>query len=142
MEELTDAEVLCGLETKWELNGIFTDGKFDFTNPSVLFRNNIKNSSWLQKEGHDIKLVNLAGLGDGNNTEECGKFSDWLKQLLILPSGNLENGIFSTTMYLIPFHPREFGCAYLPTASNVSSKLEDKTILDKTGILEELYYDY
>ena len=132
LEELTDAEVLFALEFKWEANGVFKDGIFNFTQTSVLARNNVKSSSWLQKEGHDIKLTNLAGLGKDPN--ECGKFMDWLRQLLILPSGNLENNIFSTTMYLIPFHPRDFGCAYLPIASCVSEKLEDKNIKDKTGL--------
>ena len=74
LEELSDAEVLYALEYKWAANGIFKDGKFDFTNSSVLARKNIKNSKWIQKEGHDIKLTNLAGLGNGNNSEECGKF--------------------------------------------------------------------
>ena len=134
LEELSDAEVLYSLEYKWAANGIFKDGKFNFNKSSVLARNNIKDSSWLQKEGHDIKLTNLAGLGNGNNTEECGKFMDWLRQLLILPTGNLENNIFNTTMYLIPFHPREFGVAYLPTASCVSPNLEDKALFDKTGL--------
>ena len=134
LEELSDAEVLYALEFKWAANGIFKDGKFDFSKTSVLARNNVKNSSWLQKEGHDIKLTNLAGLGNGNNSDSCGKFMDWLRQLLILPSGNLENNIFGTTMYLIPFHPREFGVAYLPTASCVSPNLEDKNILEKTGL--------
>ena len=134
LEELTDAEVLFALETKWENNGVFKDGKFEFTKSSVLARNNVKNSYWIQKEGHDIKLTNLAGLGDGNKSEACGKFMDWMRQLLILPTGNLENGIFNTTMYLIPFHPREFGCAYLPTASCVSPELEDENIKDKTGL--------
>lgn len=134
LEELTDAEVLFALESKWEANGVFKDGRFDYTKSSVLARNNVKDSSWLQKEGHDIKLINLAGLGDGNKSDECGKFMDWMRELLILPTGNLDNNIFSTTMYLIPFHPREFGCAYLPTASNVSPNLEDKTILEKTGM--------
>ena len=59
---------------------------------------------------------------------------DWLRQLLILPTGNKSNNIFGTTMYLIPFHPREFGCAYLPTASCVSPNLEDKSIFEKTGL--------
>lgn len=59
---------------------------------------------------------------------------DWLRELLILPTGNKSNNIFGTTMYLIPFHPREFGCAYLPTASCVSPNLEDKTIAEKTGL--------
>ena len=134
LEELSDAEVLWALESKWENEGVFKDGKFNFDNASVLARNNVKNSSWLQKEGHDIKLVNLAGLGNGNKSEECGKFMDWLRQLLILPSGNKSNNIFGTTMYLIPFHPREFGCAYLPTASGVSPNLEDKNIAEKTGL--------
>jgi len=46
----------------------------------VLARNNVKDSSWLQKEGHDIKLINLAGLGDGNKSSGCGKFMDWLRE--------------------------------------------------------------
>ena len=133
LEELSDAEVLFALESKWEANGVFSNGSFNFSKTSVLARNNVKNSSWLQKEGHDIKLINLAGLGNGNNSDDCGKFMDWLRELLILPSGNLSNNIFGTTMYLIPFHPREFGCAYLPTASCVSPNLEDKNILEKTG---------
>ena len=134
LEELTDAEVLFALEFKWQNEGVFDNGKFEFKKTSTLARNNIKNSSWLQKEGHNIKLINLAGLGNGNKYEETGKFMDWLRQLLILPSGNKSNNIFATTMYLIPFHPREFGCAYLPTASCVSPNLEDKNILEKTGL--------
>jgi len=134
LEELTDSEVLFALETKWKNEGVFENGKFNFTKASVLARNEIRDSSWLQKEGHDIKLVNLAGLGNGNEKDECGHFMDWLRQLLILPTGCPENGIFSTTIYLIPFHPREFGCAYLPTASCVSPNLEDKTIYEKTGL--------
>lgn len=137
LEELTDAEVLWALESKWEKEGVFKDGKFEFSKSSVLARNNVKDSSWLQKEGHDIKLVNLAGLGNGNKSEECGKFMDWMRQLLILPTGNKSNGIFSTTMYLIPFHPREFGCAYLPTASCVSPNLEDCKIKEATGLNAE-----
>ena len=46
LEELTNEEVLFGLEMKWEANGIFNSGKFSFKNDkvSVLARNNIKNS--------------------------------------------------------------------------------------------------
>lgn len=134
LEELSDSEVLFALEYKWTANGVFKDGKFDFSKTSVLARNNVKDSSWLQKEGHDIKLTNLAGLGNGNFSEECGKFMAWMRQLLILPTGNLDSNIFGTTMYLIPFHPREFGVAYLPTASCVSPNLEDKKITDATGL--------
>ena len=131
LEELSDSEVLWALESKWENEGGFKDGSFSFDKASVLARNNVKDSSWMQKEGHNIKLINLAGLGNGNESEDCGKFMDWLRQLLILPTGNKSNGILGTTMYLIPFHPREFGCAYLPTASCVSKNLEDKNIFEK-----------
>ena len=89
LEELTDAEVLFALESKWEANGVFKDGSFDYTKASVLARNNVKDSSWLQKEGHNIKLINLAALGDGNKSDECGKFMDWMIELLILPACNL-----------------------------------------------------
>lgn len=130
LEELSAAETLCALEVKWENNGIFKDGKFCFENNQVspLARNNIKNADWLKKEGHDIKLINLAALGNGNYSETPGKFFDWVKQILILPTGNLKRNIFNTTVYLIPFQPRDFGCAYLPTSSDVSPNLNDENI--------------
>ncbi|MBQ6516736.1 hypothetical protein IJI31_06105, partial [bacterium] len=136
LEELSYEEILFGLEMKWQANGIFEDSEFKFTNDkiSVLARNGVKNSSWIQKEGHDIKLINLAGLKNGNITKDTGKFMDWLRQLLILPTGNIDNRIFNTTIYLIPFHPREFGCAYLPKSSDISEKLFDKEIFDLTGM--------
>lgn len=135
-EELTNEEVLFALEEKWKQNGIFKDGKFCFKNNQIspLERNGEKSSDWFKKEGHDIKLINLAALGNGNESKETGKFFDWLKQLLILPTGNLENGIYNTTIYLIPFHPREFGCAYLPKSSEVSEKLNDEYIEEITGM--------
>ncbi len=136
LEELTPEEILFGLEIKWKNNGIFDGEKFTFADNkiSVLSRNNVKNSSWIQKEGHDIKLINLAGLGDGNKTKDTGKLIDWLRQLLILPTGNMDNGIYNTTIYLIPFHPREFGCAYLPKSSEVSENLLDENIKNITGL--------
>lgn len=133
LEELTPAEVLFGLELKWKNENTFDGKKFIATKTSVLARNEIKNSNWLKKEGHDIKLINLAALGNGNENKTPGKFIDWLRQLLILPTGNIEKEIFSTTIYLIPFHKREFGCAYLPSSTEVSAELEDaeiKNILD------------
>lgn len=135
-KELTNEETLFALEQKWIQNNVFKDGKFCFKNNqiSVLERNGEKNSDWFKKEGHNIKLINLAALGNGNKSDETGKFFDWLKQLLILPTGNLENRIYNTTIYLIPFHPREFGCAYLPKSSEVSSKLNDKYIEEITGM--------
>jgi len=130
LEELTEAETLLALEEKLKLNNIYKDEKFDFKleNISPVSRAGYKNSDWIDKEGHNIKLVNLAGLGNGNETKEPGKFIDWLKQLVILPSGNLKQGILATTMYVIPFHPREFGCAYLPKSSEVSENLEDSLL--------------
>lgn len=137
LEELTPAEVLFGLEIKWANEGVFNGERFENAKTSVLARNELKNADWIKKEGHDIKLINLAALGNGNVREEPGKFIDWLRQLLILPVGNLERGIFSTTIYLIPFHPREFGCAYMPTGSGVSKNLEDKQLSEALGLNEK-----
>lgn len=136
LEEVTPEEVLYGLEIKWKKNKIFKDGKFEYANNiiSPLARNNVKDADWIKREGHNIKLINLAGLGDGNKTKEPGKFMDWLRQLLILPTGDLNNNIFNTTIYLIPFHPREFGCAYLPKSSEVSEALFDKDLGELTGM--------
>lgn len=135
-EELTNEETLFALEEKWKQNNVFKNGKFSYRQNqiSVLARHQEKNSDWFKKEGHNIKLLNLAALGNGNESKETGKFFDWLKQLLILPSGNLENHIYNTTIYLIPFHPREFGCTYLPKSSEVSSKLKDEYIEEITGL--------
>lgn len=135
LEELSPAEILFGLEIKWKINNVFDGEKFICSgNTSVLARSGVVNSNWIKREGHDVKLINLAGLGDGNKTEETGKFIDWLRQLLILPCGNIDKGIFSTTIYLIPFHPREFGCAYLPISTDVSPYLEDASLKDSIGL--------
>lgn len=135
-DELTNEETLFALEEKWKQNNTFKNGKFTFKSNQIspLARNQEKNSDWFKREGHNIKLINLAALGNGNKSNDTGKFFDWLKQLLILPTGNLNNKIYNTTIYLIPFHPREFGCAYLPKSSEVSSKLNDKHIEELTGM--------
>ena len=135
-DELTKEETLFALEEKWKQNNIFSNDKFTFKNNqiSVIARHQEKNSDWFKKEGHNIKLINLAALGNGNKSETPGKFFDWLKQLLILPTGNIANKIYNTTIYLIPFHPREFGCAYLPKSSEVSEKLKDAEIENITGL--------
>lgn len=130
LNELSPNEVLFALKEKWIQNGVFKDGKFNFEKASILARKNIKTSEWIQKEGHDIKLINLAGLGKRDG--EAGKFMDWLTQLLILPTGY--GDILNTTIYLIPFHPREFGCAYLPKSSEVSKNLLDKELEELTGL--------
>ncbi len=136
LDELTNEETLFALEEKWKQNNVFKDGKFLFKNNQIspLARNQEKSSDWFKKEGHNIKLINLAALGNGNQSSEPGKFFDWLKQLLILPTGNLSGKIYNTTIYLIPFHPREFGCAYLPKSSEVSSKLKDAELEKITGL--------
>ena len=130
LEELTPAEILFGLEIKWSQNGIYNDGNFTFENEQIspVKRAGYESPEWIQKEQHDIKLINLAGLGNGNVTHEPGKFIDWLRQLLILPTGMPSKGVLNTTIYLIPFHPREFGCAYLPTSISVSKNLEDSSL--------------
>ena len=136
--KLTEAEVLFGLTIKWSLNNVFDIEKncfcFDNKNISPAQRANYKNGDWIKKEQHNIKLINLAGLGNGNETKDTGKFIDWLRQILILPAGKIDKGVLGTTIYLIPFHPREFGCAYLPASTEVSPHLEDKTITEKIDI--------
>ena len=84
LNEITDAEVLYSLQFKWLDNHIFNEDKFRFENDkiSALARNKIKNSDWIKKEGHDIKLINLAGLKDGNKTKETGKFISNRKRYL------------------------------------------------------------
>ena len=127
LEELNAADTLYGLEIKWNLNKVFSDGKFDFYDDEIspVKRAGYKNADWIKKEQHNIKLVNLTALGNGNYSPAPGNFVDWLKQILILPAGNPEKSILSTTIYLVPFHPRDFGCAYIPTSSGISDAVKD-----------------
>lgn len=136
LEELSISEVFFLLEKKLQREGVFNDNVFKFGNNDIspLARRGVVDSNWIKKEQHNIKLVNLAGLGDGNHSQDTGKFVDWLKQLLILPSGLPDKDVFATTIYLIPFHPREFGCAYLPTSYGVSPNIEDNVLKEKAGI--------
>lgn len=135
LQELTNAETIFCLIEKLKKAKTFVDGKFiDFKNPSVLSRNNVKDSSWFYQTGHNIKLLSLSALGDGNASENAGKFIDWVKCLITLPVGNIENGIYPTTLYLIPFFEREFDCAYLPKTNNISSKLQDDNLLKFLGL--------
>lgn len=135
-EELSPAETLIGIEEKLKQNHIYTNNEFLFTQEEIspVKRAGFTNSEWIKTEQHNIKLINLAGLGNGNKSKDAGKFIDWLKQLLILPTGNLSKGVLGTTMYLIPFHPRDFGCAYLPTSSEVSPNLEDTEIKNSLNL--------
>ncbi|MFW6225113.1 MAG: hypothetical protein ACOC4B_02495, partial [Bacteroidota bacterium] len=130
LKELSDAETIVALEAKLKLNKTYDDSGFNFAedNISAVKRAGYKDASWMQAEQHNIKLVNLAGLGNGNERKEPGKFIDWIRQLVTLPAGNPDEGVLNTTAYLIPFHPREFGCAYIPKHSGVSEGLKDKSI--------------
>ena len=78
LEELTNEETLYALEEKWKQNHVFKNDKFSFKNSQIspLSRNQEKHSDWFQKEGHNIKLINLAALGNGNESKEPGKFFD------------------------------------------------------------------
>ncbi|MCK5176324.1 MAG: hypothetical protein KAQ92_01235, partial [Candidatus Aenigmarchaeota archaeon] len=136
LNEFSEAETIIALEEKLKLNNNYKEEKFIFDKNTVspVKKADFQDSDWLLKEQHNIKLINLAGLGNGNFTRTPGKFIDWLKQLIILPSGNPEKGVLSTTVYLIPFHPREFGCAYIPKDSGVSQGLEDSFLKENLDL--------
>lgn len=135
LDELTAGEIIFAVEQKLLNEKTYDGQKFtSFKNPSVLARHKVRNSNWFKKEGHNIKLISLSALNDGALTEETGKFIHWLAQLICLPMGNIKKGVFPTTIYLIPFHPREFGCAYLPMSSDVSEKIEDENLRNTLGL--------
>lgn len=128
LNELTPDEVIFCLQKKLEINETFRDDSLVFEEDciSAVKRSGFNDADWIKKEQHDIKLINLAALGNGYNDAAPAKFIDWLRQIVILPSGNIEKGILSTTIYLVPFHPRDFGNAYLTASSEeVSEKLTD-----------------
>ncbi len=133
LEELSSGEIIFAFCEKLKLEGTYDGEKFThISNPSPLARRKVKHSNWFKKEGHNIKLLSLAGLGkDPNNV---GKFIDWLAAVVSLDWGNKDLNIMPTTLYLIPFHPREFGCAYLPQSSDVSQKLCDEKIAKFLGL--------
>lgn len=134
IEELSPSEVIFCLEKKLEQNDTFENNELTFTtdNISAVKRAGYTDADWIKKEQHDIKLINLAALGDGNVDSAPAKFIDWLRQIVILPSGNINKGILSTTVYLVPFHPRDFGNAYLTASSEeVSENITDKELKDK-----------
>lgn len=135
LDELTPSEIIFSLVEILKLEGTYENNKLkDMLNPSPLARKKVKNSNWFKKEGHNIKLVSLAALGDGLRTQNTGTFIEWIAQILTLPRGNEKYGVIGDTIYLLPFHPREFGCAYLPMSSDVSSKLEDTKISKFLGL--------
>lgn len=137
LETITTAETLIGLEEKFKLNNVFHNDEFTFSDETIspIKRAGFNDSSWLRKEQLNIKLINLAALGNGKKDEsQVGHFEDWLKQLLIAPSGNIKFGNLGTVMYLVPFHPRDFGCAYLPKSKFVSEILEDPLLKTELGL--------
>ncbi|MBQ8476643.1 hypothetical protein IJ531_06240, partial [bacterium] len=135
LEELTPAEAIFCLIKKLESEKTFINSKFvDFKNPSALYRKNIKNSNWFKKEGHNIKLLSLSALGNGNSIDKAGHFIDWVKCLITLDSGNDKLNIMPATLYLIPFTKREFDCAYLPKSNEVSEKLQDDNLMKFLGL--------
>ncbi len=136
LKELTDSEVIYLLEKKFEINNTYKDNSFQIEDDKIspVKRYGYNNSDWIKKEQHDIKLINLAGLGNGTIDPKPAKFIDWIRQIVILPSGNIEKGILSTTIYLVPFHPRDFGNAYLlESTQEVSESLTDN-LLKENGI--------
>ncbi len=133
LKDLTDSEVIFCLEKKLELNNTFKNNKLFFENDKIspVKRLGFLNADWIKKEQHDIKLINLGALSDGTENNPGVKFIDWLRQIVILPSGNIKKKVLSTTIYLVPFTPRDFGNAYLTAATEeISSKLEDKYLKD------------
>lgn len=135
LEELTDGEVVFALVKILEQEGVCQNSKLvNFSNPSVLSRRKIKNSNWFKKETHNIKLLSLSALGNGNVSDKTATFIQWLAQLICLPRGNKMLNILGDTIYLLPFHPREFGCAYLPMSSEISPKMEDDKIVKFLGL--------
>lgn len=131
LNELKEEEVFFCLEEKLKINGMIENSELSFTegNISAVKRSGYTNADWIKKEQHDIKLINLSALGDSIEEMAPAKFIDWLRQIVILPSGNLEKGILSTTIYLVPFTPRDFGNAYLTASTEeVSENLADERL--------------
>ena len=131
LNELTNSEVIFCLEKKLEINNTIKSGDLFFEKNSIsaVKRSGYRNSDWIKKEQHDIKLINLAALADGIKDNSPAKFIDWLRQIVILPSGNEKKHVLSTTIYLVPFTPRDFCNAYITAGTQeISSKLEDKDI--------------
>ena len=136
LEELTPAEVIFALEKKLEVNETYKENSFTIEENKIspVVRQGYKDSDWIKREQHDIKLVNLAALGDGLTDSEPAKFIDWLRQIVILPSGNTEKGILSTTIYLMPFHPRDFRNVYLLASTEEVSETITDNGLKEVGI--------
>ena len=131
LRELKPEEVFFCLQEKLKINGILKNNELCFKQDeiSAVKRSGYTNADWIKKEQHDIKLINLSALGDGMEEMAPAKFIDWLRQIVILPAGNLEKGVLSTTVYLVPFTPRDFGNAYLTASTEeVSENLADNEL--------------
>lgn len=131
LKDLSAEEVFFCLEEKLKVNGMIENNELSFTEAqiSAVKRSGYTNADWIKKEQHDIKLINLSALGDGLEEMAPAKFIDWLRQIVILPAGNIEKGVLSTTVYLVPFTPRDFGNAYLTASTEeVSENLADEEL--------------
>ena len=131
LNELNPEEVFFCLEEKLKSNGMIENNELLFKNDNIsaVKRSGYTNADWIKKEQHDIKLINLSALGDSIEEMAPAKFIDWLRQIVILPSGNAEKGVLSTTVYLVPFTPRDFGNAYLTASTEeVSENLSDEEL--------------
>ncbi|MCR4881046.1 MAG: hypothetical protein K6A44_03745 [bacterium] len=134
LETLSPAQIIAGLEEKFICNNTYDGKNFVYEYLSPVQRAGYTDSSWIKKEQHIVKLINLCALGDGNKSDKVARFVDILAQILTLPSGVPDAGILNATVYMTPFHPREFGCAYLPKSSEVTDALCDKDIFEHFGL--------
>ena len=134
LETLSPAQIIAGLEEKFKWNNTYDGIGFSYNDLSPVKRAGYNDSSWIKKEQHNVKLINLCALGNGNKTDKPARFVDILAQILTLPSGVPDSGILNATVYMTPFHPREFGCAYLPKSSEVTDALCDRDINQHFGL--------
>jgi len=132
LEELSNEETWYCLLEKLKFQKVYVDNQVCCNADSIspVKRYGYTTGAWLGEECHEIKLINLAALGDR-------LFIDWIRQLIILPSGRFEEGTLGTTLYILPFHSREFGCNYIPKAYDVSEALIDTGIKDTLGLCGE-----
>ena len=131
LEELSDAETVALLGRQLENREVLGQSGFLVNECNPVGQAGYRDASWLLEEGREIKLLNLAALGNGNAGNTPGRLFDWLRQLITLPRGP---GNLGTVLYLLPFHPREFGCAYIPRSLGVSPALEDEVLRQTLGL--------
>ena len=76
LENFSPSEIIYTLESILTHQGVWDGNTFsNIKNPSALARNNEKNSDWFKREGHNIKLISLSALGNGERSKEAGNQS-------------------------------------------------------------------